>query len=677
MTKDLRRAIMLRSNLRNKLNKNKTLESNLAYKKQRNLCTSLLRKAKTKYYANLNPSLVTDNKTFWKTVKPLLSEKTTISDSINLVENLDICSDDEKVAHIFNTYFSNVVNNLNIERKEDILNLNVNDYDPILKAIDKYKNHPSILKINETVEQHVSFSLQLTERNSIIQEILSLDGSKASPMDAIPAKIIKENCDIFSYKLLNDFNLSVTSGIYPNNLKLADITPAFKEGDRFNKENYRPVSILSALSKIFERLLYYQINNYMNPKLSIYQCGFRKVFSVQNCLLVMVEKWKRCLDNKGSTGVVMTDLSKAFDCLIHDLLIAKLNAYGFDYNSLKLVNSYLSNRCQRVRVNCSYSFWNEIIYGVPQGSILGPLLFNIYLSDLFIFCKDSDITNYADDKSPFSCNEDTEAVLHQLENDSKTLLTWTSNNGLQANPDKFHLILNNPDEKYFIQIQNFQIFNSRCEKLLGIKIDNSLSFTEHVTDLCSKASQKLHALSRLAGFMNTKQRRIIMKAFINSQFGYCPLVWMFHSRKLNNRINKIHDRSLRLIYEDRVSSFEELLIKDNCFTIHERNIQTLAIELYKVVNRISPELMSKVFPLKETVKYCSKNIFATRNVHTVKYGTESLAHLGPKVWAIIPSELKNDTNSLNEFKNKIKKWKPDKCPCNLCKVYIAGVGYIE
>ena len=226
-------------------------------------------------------------------------------------------------------------------------------------------------------------------------------------MDAIPAKIIKENCDIFSYKLLNDFNLSVTSGIYPNNLKLADITPAFKKGDRFNEENYRPVSILSALSKIFERLLYYQINNYMNPKLSIYQCGFRKVFSAQNCLLVMVEKWKKCLDNKGSTGVVMTDLSKAFDCLTHDLLIAKLNAYGFDYNSLKLVNSYLSNRCQRVRVNCSYSFWNEIIYGVPQGSILGPLLFNIYLSDLFIFCKDSDITNYADDNSPFSCNEDT------------------------------------------------------------------------------------------------------------------------------------------------------------------------------------------------------------------------------------------------------------------------------
>ena len=437
-----------------------------------------------------------------------------------------------------------------------------------------------------------------------------------------------------------DFNYSVTYGIYPDNLKHADVSPVFKKGDRFDKENYRPVSILSALSKIFERLFYYQINDYMNPKLSMYECGFRKNMSAQNCLLFMLEKRRKCVDNKGSTGVILTDLSKAFDCLIHDLLIVKLNAYGFDYNSLKLVYSYLSNRLQRVRVNCNYSSWNEIIFGVPQGSILGPLLFNIYLNDLFMFYKDSDIANYAVDNSPFSCNEDVESVILQLENDSKTLLTWVTNNGFKANPDKFHLILNNPDEKYFIQIQNFQIYNSNCAKLLGIKIDNSLSFTEHVTDLCSKASQKLHALCRVAQFMKSGQRRIIMKAFINSQFGHCPLVWMFHSRKLNNRINKIHERSLRLVYDDNFSSFEELLKKDNSFTIHERNIQNLAIELYKVVNRLSPEIMSHVFLLKESVKYCSKNIFVTRNVHTIKYGTETLAHLGPKVWALVPIKLK-------------------------------------
>ena len=117
-----------------------------------------------------------------------------------------------------------------------------------------------------------------------------------------------------------------------------------------------------------------------------------------------------------------------------------------------------------------------------------------------------------------------ESVILQLGKDSKILLTWLSNNGLKANPDKFHLISNNPDDKFSINIQNFPIFNSKCEKLPGIKIDNSLSFTEHVADLCSKASQKLHALSRVAQFMRTEQRLVIMKAFINSQFGYCPLV---------------------------------------------------------------------------------------------------------------------------------------------------------
>ena len=151
---------------------------------------------------------------------------------------------------------------------------------------------------------------------------------------------------------------------------------------------------------------------------------------------------------------------------------------------------------------------------------------------------------------------------------------------------------------------------------------------------------------------------------------------MFHSRKLNNRINKIHERSLRLVYDDNFSNFEELLNKDGSVTIHERNIQALAIELYKAVNKISPELVSQVFPPKESLKYCSTNIFVTRNVHTVKYGTETLAHLGPKVWALVTIELK-EINSLKEFKNKIKKWTPVKCPCKLCRTYISGVGYID
>ena len=380
---------------------------------------------------------------------------------------------------------------------------------------------------------------------------------------------MKENYDILGLKVVIGFNSSVAFGTFPNNQKLADVIPIFKALDRFVKNNYRPVSILPALSKIMERLLFYQIEKYMDGKLSMYQCGFRKGMSAQNCLLFMIEKWRKCLDNKGKTGVLLTDLSKAFDCLNHELLIAKLSAYGFDYMSLKLIHSYLSDRLQRVKINSSYSSWWEIIFGVPQGSILGPLLFNIYLSDLFMILNESLIANYADDNSPFACDKNISNVILQLEGDSNTLLEWVKNNGLKANPDKFHIILNGSHEDEFIIVDEYVIQNSKCEKLLGIKIDYELSFDDHVTDLCKKASRKLHALSRISKFMNYKKRRLVMRSFISSQFGYCPLVWMFHSRRLNNRINSIHERSLRLVYDDKVFSFEELLIKDNSFTIHE------------------------------------------------------------------------------------------------------------
>ena len=263
----------------------------------------------------------------------------------------------------------------------------------------------------------------------------------------------------------------------------------------------------------------------------------------------------------------MTDLSKAFDCISHELLIAKLNAYGFDETSLKVIISYLKNRTQTTKVGSSFSELLNIIYGVPQGSILGPLLFIIYICDLFIVNKDVNFSSYADDTTPFITGISFEQIIPKLESILSDISQWFMNNNLKANAGKFHLFLS-PYEDQIITVENYVIKSSGVEELLGVTIDSKLNFKEHILSLCKKANRKLHALSRVSKYMTLNKRRILMKSFIISQFNYCPLIWMMHNRGLNNKINHIHERALRIVYDDHSSSFDDLLNKDKSVTIH-------------------------------------------------------------------------------------------------------------
>ena len=670
MTKSLRKAIMTRSRLKNRFHKNRSLENWNDFKRQRNICVQLLRKTKKEYFENLDSNKISDSKKFWSTVKPLFSDKGLNNGKMTLFENNEFHSNEADIAEIMNHHFINVTKNLNF--KSSVAHCNLDD---ILEA---YQNHLSIGKIKENFSNlRPKFCLETVTCEEVEKEMNDLSSKKSCTLDDIPVKILKDFMNIYLGDLTVIINKCIKEGTFPNDLKLAEVIPIFKKKDFLDKENYRPISILPQMSKVFERLIYKQINQYMSQIFSKYLCGFRKNHSAQHSMIKMLESWKDSLDKGHVIGVLFMDLSKAFDTINHNLLIAKMEAYGFSELTLKMMNSYFSDRFQRTNVNSSYSTWENVLSGVPQGSILGPLFFNIFINDIFFFIDKCKFGNYADDNTLFFSGTNITLVKSQLRVEFNALTKWFYDNYMVLNPGKCHYMsfgnISNDDDI---------ILNEKCIKrsteqvLLGITIDDKLNFKSHIGSLCRKTGAKLNALARVSNEVTFLQRRLIFKSIIDSQFSYCPLIWMFCSRTSNNSLNHIHERALRLTYNNYFDTYDQLLLISNESTIHKKNLNFLAIEIFKCMNDLSPPIMEDIFKLRNK-PYNLRNWqeLETLAKKTILYGIESLSYRGPQLWNLIPMEIRN-SESLLIFKKSIKKWNDFKCPCRLCQRYIQNIGFI-
>ena len=268
----------------------------------------------------------------------------------------------------------------------------------------------------------------------------------------------------------------------------------------------------------------------------------------------------------------------------------------------------------------------------------GPLIFNIFLCDLFYFLADVAVPSYADNSTHYSASKTNDLVIKELEHLSKVPFKWFDSNYMKTNSGKSHILFSGND-KASTNIDDNIILSENKNELLGINLDSNFSFEDHINNFSEKASRKLNALARGAPYMCLEKRKTVTKAFVISQFGYCPLVWMSHSRSRNNKVKSLHERALRIIYRDRSSSFQDLLKKDDSVTIHHGNIQTLATEMLKVKKDIAMEIMKRLIASKMSAyELRNNNSFKRRRENPGCHGTKLVSYLGPKICNLVPNE---------------------------------------
>ena len=408
-----------------------------AYRKSRNLAAKIRATSVKSYFDQKCVSNVKSNpKVFWETVKPFITSKAVIPDqTVMLNDNDVIISDPAVVCKVFNDHFCTVTDHIgNADHLCDDEDINM--------VLSSYDTHESVVKIKSHVDGNSQFSFSPTTENTVYKLLNNINPRKSTGSDGIPPKLLKTAAREFSPHITSIINMSINDSVFPHDLKYAELSPIFKASDNLCKKNYRPVSVLPTASKIFEKVYFDQLYEYFTVIFSQYLSAFRKKYNCQHVLLRFLEDWRLSLENKENVGAVLMDLSKAFDCLSHKLLLCKMHAYGVSIRACELMRSYLLCRKQRVKLGYARSEWSNITKGVPQGSILGPLLFNVFVNDLFYYLEhDCDLYNYADDNTVGHTSKHMDILVGKLQGSVHIAMDWFKANLMEANPTKFQAII--------------------------------------------------------------------------------------------------------------------------------------------------------------------------------------------------------------------------------------------
>lgn len=520
---------------------------------------------------------------------------------------------------------------------------------------------------NDTSDSDHQFVFKNVNCDYVHSQFVKLSDDKATGLDNIPAKLLKVAAPIITPVITHIINHSFTSCTFPTCWKKAKVIPIFKAGDPSEPGNYRPISILVVISKIIERAVFDQLYNYLNDNnmININQSGFRPSYSTGSALINVTEDWYNEIDKGNLIGVCMIDLKKAFDTVNHDIFLQKLKMYKIGKPCIKWFNSYLSGRTQCTAIEGTLSSFSKITCGIPQGSIIGPLAFLIYINDLPNCMSHCKVNMFADDTGMYYASNSIDDIVKCMNYDLNNGNNWLQSNKLTVNADKCEFMLIGSRQRLAnikesdnlkININGVDIKRVHECKHLGVIIDDNLTWNQQIDNIRKKCLKGMFMLKQCkSNHIPKNLLTTVYNAIVVPHLDYCNIVWANCGSTVSRKLQVIQNRAARIICGAKWDTPSiQVLSQLNWNTLATRQNNSMLTQIYKILHSLAPPYLNEIFKHVEH-KYNFRQ--SKYNVNIPKPRTEykkrSLAYRGAIEWNKIAGDLQS-SNSLYTFKNKIK-----------------------
>ena len=609
------------------------------YKKQRNKVSNLVKRAKASYFEKLI-NANRDTASLWRAVNEITDKSKNKGNTTTHMWS----------PNIFNDHFIKLPQLIQ-------KSANYTSY--------KCYEIPSQLKTfcQKRLDTTTSFSIPLLGVHEVGSIISRLPNKKTMGPDNLNASILKLALPYIVDSLTYVYNLCIEQNVFPTALKSAKVIPLPKSRDITDLNNFRPISLLSVVSKPLEKHIHKHLMKYMEHYNLFYpfQSGFRPYHSCHTALTRLLDTWLSAVNQSKITGTVFLDLKKAFDLVNHTILLQKLHIYVQHPSTVSFFRSYLENRTQYVYLNGIYSTEKMINCGVPQGSVLGPLLFCIFINDLPLHISNNNVNCdlFADDSSLHCSDKNIESVQFSLQQSINQVSSWCDQNHMALNPQKTKSMVLTSRQKHQripltlkLEVNGNVIEQVHEHRVLGVIVDEELKWQSHINHISKQLARNLFLLNRLRHYVDIPTRKLFFEAHCLSRINYASTIWGNASEVHLKRINSLHRRAAKLILPDFSLTTSEKLAKLNILPLHKQLDYNKIILMFKVHINMAPPYLNE-FIQKAPARYSSEN-YILPHVRIDLYKS-SFAFFGPSIWNSLPLSLKR-CQLVSQFKSKVRKF---------------------